>query len=78
MFTAQETSKILPGVPPLLSIDEVASLLRLKRRSVTRMLQQGRLKASKLTRGPGTAGRRLVLRSSVEALIQAGLDEVAQ
>jgi excisionase family DNA binding protein len=73
--TRNNTSDYLTELPLLLSIDEVADLLRLKRRSITRMLQQGRLKSTKLTRSRGTAGRRLILRSSLEKLIQNGLDD---
>jgi hypothetical protein len=33
------------------------------------------LQSTKLVRGTGTAGRRLILRSSVEALIAQGMDD---
>ena len=75
MTTQDRPTSYLSGLSPVLTIDEVASLLRLKRRSVTRMLQTGRLIGSKLTRSGGTAGRRLILRESVERLIAAGMDE---
>lgn len=65
----------LAGLPPLLSISEVQALLHLKRRSVTRLLAEGRLRGPKITRSSGPAGRRLILRSSLEELIAAGMDE---
>lgn len=69
------TSKLLDGLPLLLSLSETAELLHLTRRSVTRLLAEGRLRGTKITRSRGPAGRRLILRSSVEALVQAGMDE---
>jgi len=62
-------------LPPLLSISEVQGLLHLTRRSVTRLLAEGRLRGPKITRSRGPGGRRLILRSSLEELVQAGLDE---
>jgi hypothetical protein len=73
--TKQPAKTILNELPPLLPIDAVADLLALKRRSINRLIREGRLTATKLTRSNGRAGRRLVLTSSVEALIVAGMDD---
>jgi hypothetical protein len=70
------TQTYLGEYRPLLTFAEVEQLLCLKRRSVARLVAQGRLVGPKLTRGSGTAGRRLILRESVERLIRDGMDEV--
>jgi len=62
------------AVPPLLTIDETAELLHLSRRRISAMLSEGRLRGSKITRSGGPGGRRLVLRSSIEALIVQGME----
>jgi hypothetical protein len=66
---------LLPGVPHLVTIDETAELLHLQRRSVARYISLGLLKTTKLVRGRGTSGRRLILRTSIVDLIAAGMDD---
>ncbi len=69
-----QSSNYLAELPPLLSIDRTAELLVVTRRTIARMIAEGRLRSTKLTRSSGPGGRRLVLRESVEELIELGMD----
>lgn len=78
MLKQRHSLSLLADYPILLTIDESADILHVKRRSISRYVAQGLLVATKLKRGSGTAGRRLILRSSVEALIAAGMDNAGE
>ncbi|MBN1654386.1 MAG: helix-turn-helix domain-containing protein [Deltaproteobacteria bacterium] len=67
-------TSLLAEYRPLMTFDEVQQLLNLTRRSVARLVSEGRLRGPKITRGSGTSGRRLILRDSVERLIVDGMD----
>jgi hypothetical protein len=74
MSTNTQTTSFLSDLAPLLSIGETASLLHLSRRRVSDLLSEGRLRGPKITRSRGPAGRRLILRESLEQLIADGMD----
>lgn len=76
MYNLPDTkTSYLGELPPLMTFAQVGSLLHLSRRRVSALLSEGRLRGPKITRSAGPAGRRLILRDSVEALIRAGMDE---
>lgn len=55
--------QVLSGLPRLLTVDEVADLLRVKRRSVERLIRRGDLASFKAGR------RRLIPRDAVARLL---------
>ena len=65
-------AKELQELPPFLTREEVANLLRVTIRSISRLVSQGRLRTLKLSRGPG-GGRVLIARRELERF----LDEAA-
>jgi excisionase family DNA binding protein len=75
MKKLKQINESFANVAPFLTIQEVATLLRCSNRTIARMLAQGRLRGSKITRSSGTAGRRLILRSELEQLVSAGIDD---
>ena len=73
-----EVTTALADLPPLLTIRQTANLLHLSPRRISEIVQDGRLVTTKITRSSGPAGRRLILRSSVERLIVDGMDDSSE
>lgn len=55
-------------VPPLLTISEVAKLLRVTTRTIARWQAEGRLRARKLT--PGKSGRVVFSRAEIRRFVE--------
>jgi excisionase family DNA binding protein len=62
--------ELLSNLPPFLTADEVAELLRVSRRTINDFLAQGRLDSMKITPGPGS-GRRLIPREAVAKFLSS-------
>jgi|WetSurMetagenome_2_1015567.scaffolds.fasta_scaffold27789_2 hypothetical protein len=65
---------LLDTEPAFMSLERVASITDLSVRSVSEYCRKGVLASTKPGRSTGTAGRRLVLRSSLEEFLAAGMD----
>jgi hypothetical protein len=74
--TSSSIKVTLDGYPAWLSKNEVAAILHMGLRSVSRLVAARRLVASKITRSSGPGGRVLIDRASLERLITSGLDAV--